>query len=329
MLILALSLLGCETTPAPPPEPEKAACDLGLDAEHLAGKSFARMLDGEAEPDLLARAHFFQEGDKLKVKYNTRALTAMYTYTCKKEPKELLCTQDDVDAYQWCQTLWANKGSCAPAEVADLTGLPVPKVQKEVERFQAELKKLDDTGKARMKAMFSQPNNQLRGILHVKFNPESCRLTMSDRYQTFDQGQLREMENVVGSARFIPVEKELVFEHCLDARNFVALTAPDARPGPGETKIDVATGEKVDFRYVGPDLVKAEPNCSYTMDFWSKYEPVAKGTAVSPDPKGALTWEASASFDKPGRNVVHLYRYKDCGQGTKLDSVSCQVVMVK
>jgi hypothetical protein len=329
MLSFLLALLGCDTTPPPPPEPEKPACDLGLDPDKLADRSFARLLDGETEPDILARARFYKQGDKLKVKYNTRALTAMYTYTCKKEPKELLCQQDDVDAYQWCQTLWANKGSCAPAEIADLTGLPVPKVQKEVERFQADLKKLDDAGKQRMKVMYSQPNNQLRGILHVKFNEELCRLSMSDRYQTFDQGQLREMENVVGSARFVPVEKELVFEHCLDSRNFVALTAPDAKPGPGETKIEVAPGETVNFRYVGPDLVKAEPNCTYSMDFWSKYESVSKGVAVSPGDKGQLAWEASASFDKPGRNTVHLYRYKDCGDGAKLAGVSCQVVMVK
>jgi hypothetical protein len=329
MLLAVLALVGCDTTPPPPPEPEKPACDLALDAEHLAGKSVVRLLDGETEPDLLARGQFFMDGDTLKIKYNTRALTAMYTYTCKKEPKEITCMQDEIDAYQWCQTLWANKGSCSTAMVADATGLPVARVQKDVDRFQADVKKLDDAGKKRMKVMYSQPNNQLRGVLHVKFSEDTCRLSMRDNYQTFDQGQLREMENVVGSARFVPTDRELVFEHCKDARNFVALTAPDAKPGPGETKIEAAPSEVVNFRYVGPDLVKAEPNCSYSMDFWSNFEPVAKGTLVTPGDKGALTWEASQSFDKPGRNVVHLYRYKDCGQGSKLDSVSCQVVMVK
>lgn len=330
MLLFALALLGCETTPPPPPEPEKPACDLALDAEHLAGKSVVRLLDGETEPDLLARGQFFLEGDKLKIKYNTRALTAMYTYSCKKEPKEFLCLQDDIDAYQWCQTLWANKGSCSPAMVAEATDKSVAKVQKDVERFQADLKKLDEAGKQRMKVMYGQPNNQLRGVLHVKFSEDTCRLTMRDNYQTFDQGQLREMENVVGSARFVPTDKDLVFEHCKDARNFVALKEPDAKPTPGETKIDVAPGETVNFRYVGDELIKAEPNCSYSMDFWSSFEPVSKGTSVTPGEKDKLAWEASQTFDKPGRNVVHLYRYKDCaGEGAKLASVSCQVVMVK
>lgn len=327
MLSILSLLLGCATEPAaPPPEPEPA-CDLALDADHLAGKTVARLLDGDKEPDLLARAQFYKEGDVLKVKYNTRALTDMYTYTCgKPEKKEILCLADKPDLYQWCQTLYANKGGCAAGELASLTGASVQEAQVAADKLAADMKKLDANGIARMKQNFSQPNNQLRGVLHVKVNTESCRLTMRDAYQTMERGQLGEYENVVGSARFVPVDKDLVFEHCTDMQNVVALASADEKPTAGTSKVDWKVGETATFAYAGPDT-KAEDGCKYSYDWYNQYEPVKKGEAVTPV-DGALAYKAEQKLDKRGKQVVHLYRYKDCGKGPELAGVSCQWVNV-
>jgi hypothetical protein len=329
MFSLLVLALGCNTEPPPPPEPEKPACELGLDAEHLKDKTFVRFNDGDPEPDVMARAHFFMEGDTLKVKYNTRALTDMYTYTCKKEAKEIVCLADHPDLYQWCLTLFANKGSCAPGELASYTGASVADAQKASEKAAADMKKASPDVIARTKSAYSQPNNQLRGVLHVKFAADACRLTMRDTYQTMERAQVEEFENIVGSARFVPTDQDLVFEHCKDFANFVALATPDAKPKPGESKVEWKPGDQVTFRYVGPDLAKAEPNCKYSMDFYSHYAPVKKGEEVSPDAAGNLTWTANQTFTEKGKDVVHLYRYKDCGQGPQLASVSCQWVNIK
>jgi hypothetical protein len=325
-----LWIVGCATEPAAPPAPEAPACDLALEVDALAGKSVARLLDGDKDPDLLARAQFFKDGETLKVKYNTRALTDMYTYTCKKESKEFFCQADNVDLEQWCRTLIANKGACSGAEIANLTGAPLDAAQKAAETINAAVKKLSPEQMEKLKTGYSLPSNQLRGVLHVKVNPDTCRLTMRDNYQTMERGELREYENVVGSARFVPVEKELVFEHCGDPANFVALAAPDAKPNPGESAVDQKVGTPVDFRYVGAELVKAEAGCTYSMDVFRQYEPVTKGQAVAPDADGKLTWATNQTFDKKGKNVVHLYRYKDCGKGAELaQPVSCQWVNAK
>jgi len=124
-------------------------------------------------------------------------------------------------------------------------------------------------------------------------------------------------------------DKDLVFEDCTDQGSLVALTAPDAKAKPGETKQNWNVGESVPFKYVGDKLVKPEPSCTYSMDEYVAYEPAQKGIEVKPDASGALSWTFEQTFKDPGPRVVHLYRYKACGGEPKLADVSCQRVTVQ
>jgi hypothetical protein len=74
-----------------------------------------RQEGGTFAEDNSARAQFYEatdaEGKKqLKVKYNAKALTAMYDYTCIPGPKEITCWQDNPDPADYCRALAANKG---------------------------------------------------------------------------------------------------------------------------------------------------------------------------------------------------------------------------
>jgi hypothetical protein len=323
-----LALVGC-LEPPPPPEPEKPPCTLSFDA--LPGKTFVRHVskpEGGYEEDVLARARFYKEGETLKVKYNTRALVDMYDYTCGKGKGEILCKADNPSLKQWCQTLIANKGSCSPAELADLTGVSVADATKAYEELTAELKGQTPEQLEKMKVAFSSPSNQLRGVLHVKMNLEECHITVRDTYETMTQGQVRELENFVGSSRFVESNRDMVFDHCKDQLNLVALATPEAAPRPGETKVPWKPGESVPFRFAGEAGAKAEPGCTYTMDQYVVYEPKAKAVAVEPGADGKLPWGFDHTFNDAGSKVVHLYRHKTCGGKTELIDMSCAMVKI-
>ncbi|MEZ4235751.1 MAG: hypothetical protein R3F59_06225 [Myxococcota bacterium] len=325
-----LALTGCEfLQPPPEPEPEK---ECTLSAKTLPGKAFVKLertSDGKDwEEDIWARARFYSEGGKLKMKYNTRSIVDMYDYTCEKVKGEVLCKADAPDLIQWCQTLVANKGGCSPAELANLTGASVEDAKKAVDEIMPKIEKLSDAERANMVKAFSSPSNQLRGVMHVKFNKEECRLNVRDTYQTMSNGTLSELENIVGNARFVETDKDLMFDKCRDDASLVALATADATPKQGETKVDWKVGETVTFAYAGADA-KAEDGCTYTMDTWSVYEPDQRGAAVEPAADGSLPYRFTETFDSKGKKLVHLTRYKACGgkEPEKIDT-TCAMVNV-
>ena len=342
--ILALAVLpallgacgGSSTEQAKKPVEEAAPpCDITLDT--LAGKKFVlqkKGADGKTwEEDVLARASFYQEGDKLKVKYNTRALTDMYTYTCTKpaDGSEQTCWEDNPRAADFCRALIANKGDggCTVDEIIKITGLAKDKAEAGYNEVMAELKKLPPKEVEDMKKVFNNPNNQLRGIVHIKVPKNECRITLTDNYMTYSFGEIREMGNVVGSARFVQTDKDLVFEHCKESENLVALSSADGWAKPGETVHEHKAGQPVTFRYVGAEDLKPQAGCTYTMDTWSQYSPIAKNVPVETDSRG-LKWTFSETYPKAGRFVAHIYRYKACNGGQpELLPVSCQGIIVK
>lgn len=328
-LLTAWGVVGC--APAQVEEqPEKKECNLSFDT--LPGTTWTRQEPGEGasyKEDIWARARFFKDGDKLKVKYNTRSLADMYVYTCEKAPGELLCKADNVDLQQWCYTLYANKGSCSAAQLADVTGAKVVEAQSVADAVNAEIKKMKKDEVEKLKVSYAQPNNQLRGIFHVKVQKEECRINVRDNYQTMTYGELREVENYVGNARFEMTDRDLVFEHCGDQqKNLVMKPSAEAVAQPMQTKQDWKPGETVFFEYVGEDA-KPEPGCAYTMDTWATYAPLEKGATV-PSVDGKLRWAWSHAFSEAGRQTAHLYRYKACnGAGPELYSVSCAILKVE
>lgn len=328
-LFLVLGVVACSGGEPVEPKPEEKTCDLSLGK--LDGKTFVLSKKGEGgkdEEDLYARARFYKDGETFKVKYNTRALVDMYDYTCAKEGKELNCKADAIDAYQVCQTLMANKNNCTPGEVAAFTGLTVAKVTPDVERFKADYKKLSEEEVARMKTAFSGPNNQIRGLLKARVDTQACLLTMKDTYQTMTFGEVREMENVVGSARFVESKKDLVFEHCKDQGSVI--TVADANAAPAAHVPDQKAGTVVNFAYSGSEMLVAKDKCTYTQDVYANFENIQKGTAVAAK-DGKLSWRFSHTFPatKEKRGVVHLYRYEDCGSGPQLKGVTCNTIKVE
>lgn len=312
-LVLPLAaLLACTGgEPPPPPEPEPAKCDLSMDT--LDGRSFVRQDAGKE--DLWARARFQKAGDVLKLRYNSRSPFDMYDYTCKKGAKGMECLADKPDLQQWCQTLIANKGSCSPADLAELTGASVEDAKKAYEELQAKMKKLKPDEIEKMKRSFSAPSNQLRGVFNFKLNTKDCVVNASDLYQTMTDGKLRELETFVGNSRFVETDKELVFEHCKDVSKLVALETPDATPAPGVSKVNWPAGSSIKFKVTSPDMAKPEPGCTYTMDTFDGFALVDKGVAVAPGADGKLEWTFDRKYDAAGRQFVDFYRYKACGGG--------------
>jgi hypothetical protein len=329
-IALTALILGCETAPPPPAEPEAPACDLSLDA--LAGKSFVqhqKQADGSIKEDLWARAHFYDEGGKLKLKYNTRSMVNMYTYSCAKDGKEQLCKVDQVDADQFCKTLVANVGMCTAEAVAEYAGVSLDDARKAKAGVDALVKKLTPDQMERFKVQFSNPNNQLRGVFHARIDTEACKLAISDTYETMTFGQFREVGNVVGQAKFGATDKDLVFEDCTDQHSLIAAEDPAKDYQPGESKLEWAKAAAIPFKVAGKSGTKAEADCAYSMDTWALFEPLGKAVAVTPDAKGKLVWSFQHAFDQPGRGVVHMYRYKACKGGApeRMD-VLCAAVKV-
>lgn len=328
--LLFLPLVGCPE-PEPPP-PAAPVCDLAY--ETLPGRSFVREIrggDGSTwEADTWARARFEVDGAAFKVRYNTRSLADMYTYTCSAGKGELVCLQDGIDLQQWCQTLIANKGSCSVAELADLTGASVNDATKAYETLMPKVKKLSAAELEAMKAAFASPSNQLRGVFRVRIDAESCRLSVRDTYQTMTFGELREMDNYVGSSRFAPTTADLVFEHCADRESLVALEAPGASAKPGQNKAEWPAGATVPFRHVGSALARPTAGCIYSQDTFVNYAAVSRGAPVTAGADGKLAWTFDHAFGgATGRQVVHLYRYEACKDAAPaLRDVSCTAVLV-
>lgn len=317
--------------PAPPPEPEAPACTLSSDK--LVDRQFVREVrnkqqDGD-EPDRWARMRFKKLGETLKVSYNSRSPFDMYDYTCAKDKGGWRCLQDigadTAKLKQICQTLWANKGACSAAEVADFSGAPIAAATAAAKEMNEAIAKLKPEEKDKMKLAFSQPNNQLRGTLKIKVNTEACRLAVVDTYQTMTEGQVRELETYVGNSRFLELDEPLPFTKC----NGAGLAAVDTTKTPPEPRREWAAGDTVAFLPTSNALDKPDPACTYSMDVWSDFAPVAQGQAVTPNGAGALDWAWSGPFPAAGKHVVELVRYKACGGEPQVADDICTMIQVQ
>lgn len=339
LVLVAVALAaGCgEPEKKAPPkaeEPAVPACELTLD--NLVGRTFIHVTRNTEkktwDEDLLARARFYSENGALKVKYNTRALADMYSYTCVKaaDGTKLDCKEDEPRTGDYCRSLIANGKECTVEEIVKLTGATVEAAEKGKKEVEAEIKKLPKKEFEDMKKVYNSPNNQLRGILHIKVKEKDCNLLLEDQYETIAFNVVREMQNVVGSAYFRETKNDYVFEHCKDDDNLVALEKPGAKAKPGQSKREWKVGDTVNFTFAGPEMQRAENGCTYSMDTWLGYQPLKKDVAVAAD-GGKLDWSFTHTFTAPDpRVIMHLYRYKQCGtEGKKLVSVSCQGLKVE
>lgn len=335
VLMMVLVACGGEAPPADPKADakpaDKSGCELTL--ETLDGKGFVMAKkgpSGKPEEDLMARVRFAKEGDKIKAKYTTRSLSEVYDYTCAVQGPELSCWQDEVKVENFCRALVANNKPCTPDGVAQLTGLKAEAIAAKVEETKKAIDGMSPKDRTDMMALYSSANKPLRGVLHVRVKKDICGVSLGDMFQYMSNGQLKEVENVVGTAPFAPTEKELVWENCADGVNLVYLSAPDAKPQPGDSLKEVSPGQTLTARYVGPEHTKAEAGCTYTMDTFGGYERIMAAAPVAAGPDGALDWTFQYTPAKAGYAVTHMYRYKTCeGKPAERVGVSCQVAKVK
>jgi len=334
-MVLALAVGACAGGPKEEPPKkggaDKAACELKLDG--LDGKGFVlnkKLTSGALEEDLLARVRFSKDGDTIKAKYTTRALSDVYDYTCSLAKDELSCWQDDVKPDNFCRALVANGKECTADAVAQLTGLKAEGLVAAVEETKKAIAAMTPKDRTDMMALYSSANKPLRGVMHIKIKKSPCGLNLSDMYQYMSNGQLKEVENVVGTATFLETSKELVWDHCADGVNLVFAETPEARPKPGETLMDLKVGQAITARYVGAEHAKAEAGCTYAMDTFGSIERLGAKLPVSAGADGALDWSFSHSFMKAGHGVAHMVRYRTCeGKPEEKVGVSCQVAKVK
>ena len=125
---------------------------------------------------------------------------------------------------------------------------------------------------------------------------------------------------------------ELLFESCGPGRIVADLETeelPKSLPAPGQHEF----GTDIWFHYIGKDLVKPEAGCTYSMDTWAQWKPVAQGVEVS-EADGKLAWKASHNFGEADKEALHqvnpvnpmgifsMVRYKTCGEKKeKVDTV--------
>lgn len=336
-LILSLPLMtmlacsgGEPSAPAPAEAtPAEPSCDLSIDG--LPGKTFVMVGPGDAA-DTSARIRFSKDGDKLKAVYNGKSLINMYSYSCAPSKDGADCWEDAPKADLFCKALIANDKECTAESVSALTGQDPATIGQAVADARAEVKKLKGADYEQFKQLFSSPNTPLRGVLHLKVKTDGCKLMVTDRYMTMSFGQVREMENLVGTAAFIASDKALNFESCTVAEgaSLVALTAPGAAAKPGEHKRDWNKGESIPMAYVGEALTKADAGCTYTMDVYAGGESIMAAQPVTPDDKGALTWAFSHSFDKSGPAAFGLVRTRTCeGKPAEKVDVVCQALSIQ
>lgn len=324
-----LALVACDSpqTTDTPAEEEGYPCAL-TDREALAGKTFVYGTprdNGGYDPDVRARMQFFKEGDKMKVKYTVKSLVSVYTYSCDPNDKKggWDCRQDNPDVKEYCRSFIANTGGCTPEQLAaELKRDPAdPELKKVADEVNGIYKKLSPTEVEKFKTGYNSPNTQLRGLLIIRppkkvKKADDCALNVQDKYETFSFGSKREMENPVGSAKFIEDTKDYVWEMCTDTANLAVVD------DKGQPVAEATPGQALTAKYIGKD--KPEPGCTYSMDTFYNYEPVGKQVPVE-----GGKFEFTKSVMSKGRATMHMYRYKTCGgKPAERISVSCNSIVV-
>ena len=200
---LALGLTACEeksskmTLGAAPP----AACELTVDTLADTEWLFLKANPDKTEvPEHKTRMRFFDEGGKLKVKYNVGSVADMYTYECEKVGEEQIC-KEEPKVKDWCQALLTGGAECDAAALRKIEpNLTDDEIKKGIEEAQANVAKYKDT--PQWKAFQLNNNNlgnKLRGLLYVKVDQNNCRIRVTDNFMTIYNGKRVEKDNMTRS----------------------------------------------------------------------------------------------------------------------------------
>lgn len=340
---LLLSLSGCEEKPAKLSVGSKAAgpCDVKLDG--LAGTEWVIKKinpDKTEVPDHAARLKLFDEGGKLRAKYNVMSVGAMYTYDCAPHGGGLRCLEP-TKAKDYCQALVAGKAECTPetlrAMAPDLTDAEIEEGMKLANEVIAKFKGGPDWKKFE----FNNNNlgNKLRGIIYLKVNERECNLRLTDAYMTIYDGKRVEDTNPVGTNSFVKNSLgELLWDECKDTTMLV----PQGAEGfPAElTKVQPVIvhppGSTVHYYLLDPAMQTKAEGCTYSYRTWLAGKPLASGlspTEVAGPAGSRLEWHVAHTFSEPSvtgeGDVLGLQSTVACPGKPDDTKVYCAQIMVK
>jgi hypothetical protein len=340
LVLLALTALtGCE------PEPKNPKIVLGqksgdcaLTFDGMIDKTYVLEkvnADKSTEPDPQTRLKVYKEGDAWKAKYNVSSLSDMYDYDCEIKGEELSCHEPyDKKLPDFCKALIAaEKAECT---VESLKKFAPTATDEELEKAIKEANEAAD--KYRDKPEWQQfvlnnnnLGNKLMGLLYVKVDARKCTPRITDNYMTIYDGKKVEDSNPVGTNHFVESDKTLIWDHCTDSNNLVAMKEAELPKNLEEVghTLEWPAGSDINFFFIGEDKDReAAEGCTYAYDFWSKWEPAKEGAAAEVTDK-TISWHYAAKYADPGSYVVHMIRSKTC-EGKKEDlGVSCALVVIK
>lgn len=315
--------------------PEAVDCPLTMDTLADTQWIIERInADKSTTPDLRTRMRFFKEGEELKVKYNVSSLSDVYTYNCKRRGEEWFCAEEP-KLRDWCQALVTGGAECTPEALKqlapDVTDEQVAKAIAEANDNMNRFKNTDN-----WKAFVFQNNNlgnKLQGLLYVKLEQKSCKLRITDNYMTLYNGKRMEDSNPVGTNLFVRNDEELMFEHCSDSTDLVALKqkewpkTPEAAQTCAPPGCTFTNAEEVHYHYVGQDGRTPKEGCTYSYDAWVDWKPAAKDVAAVVEGT-ELRWQYSVQHKAPGTPVFEMVRYATCGGAKEKLETSCNIVRV-
>ena len=318
------------------------ACDVSLDA--LAGTEWLYLRanpDKTETPDYKIRMKFYDEGGKTKAKYNVGSVSDMYTYNCKKNGDSEVICKEEPKIKDWCQAfaVASDTKNCTPEQLkgvdSDITDEEIKEGMAKADEIMAKFR--GDAGMwERFKFQNNNLGNKLQGLLYIKVDQRACRLRITDNYMTIYNGKKIEDSNPAGTNPFVKNDQgELLWEHCSDSEDLVALESAEYPAKPDEVghKLEWTAGSDVNWWYLGDDNRVPEEGCSYSYDVYVDGKPVEKGVAaeIVDVKKGKeLRWHWVQKVPEANKMpIVVMPRFKDCaGKKDKIE-VACGLVKVQ
>ncbi len=336
LLILPLALLACEEKTSNKLTLGTKAVDCALSVNDLAGTSWVIERinpDKSTEPDKATRLQFNEEDGRLVGKYNVGSLSDMYDYPCEIKGDELVCREGEPHVKDFCQAVLTGGGACTDEVISALVPDATPEqIAEGVKEATANVEKYKN-GDQWDQFVLNNNNlgNKLRGILYAKVDTRSCKLRITDNYLTVYNAKKIEDSNPVGTNLFVSTEDELLWEHCSNDDDLMALPSEETPKDAPQTQIQWAAGDTVHYHFLGKDAFEPAEGCTYSYDTWLNAEPLSKDNAATEAEfkgKAMAKHHFTHTYNEPGINVLMMTRYKTCGGKKETVETACNLVKV-
>lgn len=316
-------------------------CDVTLDT--LDGTEWVYLRanpDRTDTPDpMQGRIQFAKDGDQYTAKYNVGSRSDMYEYNCEAPGEKRMVCREKSHAKDYCQALAVADKECTADSLRAIDpSLTDEQVAKGIEEGMANVKKFKGTDKWD-NFVFNNNNlgNKLFGIMYVKVNKRSCELRVTDNYVTVYNGKKVEDSNPNGTNAFVKnAEGELLWEHCTESANLIALDTAEFPKDPKNARHmgKWAVGQDVNFWYLGLDGMAHPEGCQFSFDTYMDGRPLSKGNTPGTHTlkgKEVLAWHFANKWDSAPAQpaVVTMVRNKTCAGKTEVDQVSCAAVLIQ